>query len=212
MLLLIAKPLPATMTKLITTTIFILLVWVLTAQTKEKTLFVGDVLSDTTTFIGISNQKPLKPILKSENKIEIRFISSPSFYHLNYLVLIYNKEWSAKYYYKTGTDSLLIKDITNKINIDSVFSQLVSNNIFSLPDQDSLRTEKYQYNPETNEFIGSGMGTADGICYYIEFKVGDNYRRYNYCNPDSFADYYPHVYELRNFANIVEIFNDWPKE
>ena len=201
------------MTKLITTSLFILIVSALTAQTKEKTLFVGDVISDTTTFVGKSNRTTLTPLLKSENKIEIRFISSSSFYHTNYLVLIYNKEWSAKYYYyKTGTDSLLYKDITNKTNIDTVFSRLVTNKIFSLPDQDSLRTEKYEYNPETNEFIGSGMGVADGICYYIEFKVGDYYRRYNYCNPDSYADFYPQVYELRNFANIVEIFNEWPKE
>jgi hypothetical protein len=79
------------MTKLITTTLFILIVSALTAQTKETTLFVGDVISDTTTFLGKSNRNTLPPLLKSENKIEIRFISSPSFYHTNYLVLIYNK-------------------------------------------------------------------------------------------------------------------------
>jgi 5-hydroxyisourate hydrolase-like protein (transthyretin family) len=106
----------------------------------------------------------------------------------------------------------VFKDITINTNIETVFSQLLSNNIFSLPDQDSLRTEKYEYNPETNEFIGSGMGVADGICYSIEFKVGDYYRRYNYCNPDDYANFYPQVYELRNFANIFEIFNEWPKE
>lgn len=201
------------MTKLIITTLFILIVSALTAQTKEKTFFVGDVISDTTTFLGNSTRKTLTPILKSENKIEIRFISSPSFYHTTYLVLIYNKDWSAKYYYyKTGSDSLLYKDITNKTNIDTVFSRLVSNNIFSLPDQDSLRTEKYEYNPETNEFIGSGMSVCDGVCYYIEFKVGDYYRRYSYCNPDSYSGFYPQVYELKNFTNIVEIFNEWPKE
>ena len=192
---------------------FILIVSALDAQTKEKTFYVGDVISDTSTLIENSKRKALTPLLQSKNKIEIRFISSPSFYYTTYLILIYNQEWSAKYYYyKKGTDSLLYKDITNKTNIDTVFSRLVLNNIFSLPDQDSLRTEKYEYNPETNQFIGSGMGIGDGICYYVEFKLGDYYRRYNYCNPDSFADFYPHVSELRNFANIVEIFNEWPIE
>jgi len=207
------KSLTIIMTKHITTTLFILLASALTAQTKEKTFFVGDVISDTTTFVGNSPRKTLTPILKSENKIEIRFISSTSFYQTTYLVMIFNKDWSAKYYYfNTDSDSLLHKDITNKTNIDTVFSRLVSNNIFSLPNQDSLRTVKYEYHPESNEFIGSGMGFCDGICYYIEFKVGNYYRRYSYCNPESYSDFYPHVYELKNFTNIVEIFNEWTKE
>ena len=205
--------LAAIMTRLIVTTIFILTVSALTAQTKDKTIFVGNVISDTTTFRSNDYRTALTPILKSKNKIEIRFITSPSFDYTNYTILTFNKKWSAKYYYyKTATDSLLSKDINAKINIDTIFSRLVSNNIFSLPDQNSLKTKKYEYNPETNEFIGSGMSVSDGTCYYLEYKVGDFYRRYRYCNPDSYADFYPQVYELRNFANIVEIFNEWRKE
>ena len=153
-------------------------------------------------------------ILKSENKIEIRFITSPSFENRNeYTILTFNKKWSAKYYYyKPDTNNLFSKDINAKIDIDTIFSRLVSNNIFSLPDQHSLKTEKYEYNPETNKFIGQGIAFVDGTCYYIEFKVGDFYRRYCFYNPDSYADFYPQVYELRNFANIVEIFKELMKE
>jgi len=209
--------LPAIMTRLIATTIFILVVSVLTAQNKDKTIFVGNVISDTTTFRSNDYRTALTSILKSKNKIEIRFIASPSFEntneYTNYTILTFNKKWSAKYfYYKPDTDSLLSKDINKKVNIDTVFSRLVINNIFSLPDQDSLKTEKYEYNPETNEFNGSRIAVADGTCYYIEFKVGDFYRRYSYCNPNSYSDFYPQVYELRNFANIVEIFKEWTKE
>lgn len=207
-----AKPFlsPATMTKFIAAAIIIFLVSASLAQAKEKILFVGDVLSDTTTFHNITNRNALAPtILKSENKIEIRFITAPSFNYTECLLFTYNDEWSAKHlHFKTGSDFLISEDITPKINLDSVFSELVANNIFSLPDHDSLRTEKYEYIPETNEFIGSGMGVYDGICYAIEFKVGDLYRRYGYCNPDSYAEFYPHVYELRNFANIVELFSE----
>ena len=201
------------MTRLIATTIFILVVSALPAQTKDKTIFVGNVISDTTTFRSNGDRTSLTSILKSENKIEIRFITSPSFGYTNYTILTFNKKWSAKYYYyKTATDSLLSKDINAKINIDTIFSRLVSNNIFSLPDQHSLKTGKYEYNPETNKFIGLAREVNDGTCYYIEFKVGDFYRRYSYCNPDSYADFYPQVYELRSFANIVEIFKEWTKE
>jgi hypothetical protein len=210
------------MTRLITTIIFILIVSALTAQTKDKTLFVGNVLSDTATIQSHQYRTALKSIMKSKNKIEIRFITEPSFhptnnitltYNTNFTILTYDKEWSAKYYYcKDGTDTLLCKDITQKTNIDTIFSRLVLNNIFSLPSDDNLKTEKYEYNLETNEFIGSGMGIGDGICYCIEFKVGDRYRRYDFCNPNEYADFYPQVYELRNYANIVKIFKEWTKE
>jgi len=201
------------MTKLIATTIFILIVSVLTAQTKDKTIFVGNVISDTSTFKSNDYRTALTSILKSKNKIEIRFIVSPFENTNEYTILTFNKKWSAKYYYyKPDTNNLFSKGINAKIDIDTVFSRLVSNNIFSLPDQHSLKTEKFEYNPVTNEFIGSRIAVVDGTCYYIEFKVGDFYRRYSYGNPDSYADFYPQVYELRNFANIVEIFKEWTKE
>ncbi len=201
------------MTRLIATTMLILIVSALTAQTKDKTIFVGNVISDTTTFKSNDYQTGLTSILKSKNKIEIRFITSPSFANANYTILTFNKQWSAKYYYcKPGTNDLFSKDINAKIDIDTIFSRLVSNNIFSLPDQNKLKTEKYEYNPETNEFIGLKMAVCDGTCYHIEFKVGDFYRRYRYCNLDSYADFYPQVYELRNFANIVELFKECTNE
>lgn len=207
----------AIMIRLITTTIFIFLVSVLTAQIKDKTIFVGNVISDKTTFRSNDYQSALTSILESKNKIEIRFITSPSSENINeypnYRILTFNEKWSAKYYYyKPDTNNLFSKDINSNIDIDSIFSRLVSNNIFSLPDQASLKTGKFEYIPETNEFIEPIISVKDGTCYYIEFKVGDFYRRYSYCNPDSYADFYPQVHELRNFANIVEIFKELSKE
>lgn len=201
------------MTKLITTAVFILTVLVLTAQTKDKTIFVGNVISDTTTFSSNDSRSALTSILKSKNKIEIRFITSPSFESPNYTVLTFNNGWSAKYYYhEPDTNKLFSKDICTKIDIDTIFSRLVSNNIFSLPDQRSLKTGKHFYNPETNELTEYRTITVDGTCYYIEFKVGSSYRRYCYCNPDHDADFYPQVHELRSFVNIVEILTALTKE
>lgn len=192
---------------------FIIIFSVISGQTNDKTIFVGNIISDTATFISNDYRTGLTTILKSKYKIEIRFIISPSFNSTNYTILTYDKNWSAKHYYYTPeTNALLSKDIKSKTTIDTIFSQLVLNNIFSLPDQESLITEKYEYNPETNILIGSGVSVCDGTCYYVEFKVGDQFRRYSYCNPDSYADFYPQVHELRNFANIVEIFTEWTKE
>jgi hypothetical protein len=223
------------MTKLITTALFILLVLALSAQTKDKTIFVGNVISDTTTFRSNNYRLELPSILKSKNKIEIRLISSPSSENINeyanYTILIFNKKWDAKFYYyepdttrlfpmdvhakyhyyKPDTTHLFFKNINSKTDLDTIFSRLVSNNIFSLPNQINLKTEKYEFNPETNEFMSSIIKVTDGTCYYVEFKVGDFYRRYSYCNPYSYADFYPQVHELRDFANIVEIFKDLTK-
>lgn len=72
--------------------------------------------------------------------------------------------------------------------------------------------EKYEYNTFTDEIIGSGMAICDGTSYFIEFKVGDQFRRYSYSNPDDYADFFPNEYALRNFANIVNIFDEWARE
>lgn len=202
------------MTKLITTIVFILAVSVVTAQSIDKTLFVGNVISDTSTCKANSfYNKDWSSILKSGNKIEIRFMRFPSFENSDCTILSFNKKWSAKYFYsKPGKDSLLSKDISNKVNLDTLFARLVSNNIFSLPDQDSLKTGNYYYHPDTNEFSSMEMAVNDGIGYIVEFKVGDRYRHYSYSNPDTYADFYPHVYELRDFTNIVAIFKELLKE
>ena len=191
------------------TIVSILAVSTSVAQSKGKTIYVGDIISDTTTF---GRDRDLPSILKSKNEIELRFIKFPSFDYTSYTVMTFDKEWKAKhYYYNPGKDSLLSKNIIGKMDVDSVFSQLVSNNIFSLPDQNSLRTVKYTYDPETGTLAGTGMSVNDGTCYCIEFKVGDLYRRYMYCNPEDYKDFYTHVHELREFSNIVKIMEDFIK-
>jgi hypothetical protein len=52
----------------------------------------------------------------------------------------------------------------------------------------------------------------DGVCYTIEFKVADQYRRYTYCNPVQYAEFYPHSHELNDFVGIVKVFEECAKE
>jgi len=182
------------------------------AQNEDKSIFVGNVISDTTTLIN-NTRTTLTSILKSQNKIEIRLTTSTTFEFTNYIILTYNKRWTAKYYYyEPSQDKVLSKEINKKVNLDTIFSKLVENNIFSLPDQDSVKTEKLSFHPETNEFSGAGMSVCQGTCYWIDFKVGDKFRTYNYCNPKDYADFYPLVQELRSFTNIVDIMGELTKE
>jgi len=182
------------------------------AQKNDKVLLVGRFVSDTLTIKNNPYRSILPSITKSKNKVEIRFIST-SFGEETFTILTYNQKWEAKsFYIPFGKDSLFSRSIDQKKDLDTIFSRLVSNNIFSLPDQAIVITDPCTYNPETNELIYSSMGITDGTDYCIEYKVGDCYRRYSYSNPCEYADYFPSVNELRNFANIVSIFSELTKK
>lgn len=193
--------------------LFTLIVSALSAQTEVKTFELGNVISDTLTFRNYQFRSDLAPILKSTNKIEIRLKTEPSFEYSNYIILSYTNRWSVTYYYyKPDSNILFSRILTPKVDLDSIFGRLVSNNVFSLPDQSDLKTNKFVYIPETDEMGGPEINVLDGTCYILEFKVSENYRRYIYYNPEIYADFYPLVYELRNFTNIVGIFNELTKE
>jgi len=178
-------------------------------QTDRKGgLFVGNVVSDTMTLKRNDYREAFPSILTSKHKIEIRFIKIPSFDYTSYVILSYDKKWDANYYYfEPKQKTLQTKPIDNKINLDATFKRLVSDNIFSLPDQDSVETKKYTFYPDNNDLIGEGMAVCDGTVYYIEFKVGDNFRRYSYSNPMDYAKFYPLVHELQQFADIEKTLN-----
>jgi hypothetical protein len=179
------------------------------AQNESKRFFLGNILTDTTTLSREQYGSPLNPILTSSNNIEIRFIKSSGRNHTSYIVLSYMNKWEVKEYdYDYKTKSTTSTDLTNKVNADSLFDKLVSFNIFSLPDQDSLVLEKFEYDLESNELMGQGIGFGcGGTCYYIEYKVGSYFRRYSFCNLEAYVEFCPHVHELKDFNGIVTVFN-----
>lgn len=200
------------MIKLILSLILIGTIRNVTAQESEKGFFVGDIISDTFSCKDDRYGFGLTSILKSEYPIEIRFINS-GFRGFSGAVLYYDSVWSVKvrpFDFRLNAMNWEIKEETK--NLDSLFSELVSNNIFSLPDQSDLKMERYYYNPKTNEFMGEGMGVGCGAHYIIEFKIGDWYRRYSCSNPELFAEFYPNVHELKHYENIVQIFGALIKE
>ena len=133
--------------------------------------------------------------------------------YVSYTVLTFDKKWTAKsFYFDPSTDSIISKKVDIKINLDTVFSNLVLNNIFSLPDQNSLQLKKLTYLTESNQFLEEGMGDNHVYYSYIEFKIGDCYRHYQYHDVHDFANYYSQVHEFKKFVNIVTIFNRLIKE
>jgi len=100
-------------------------------------------------------------------------IVRPSFEYYTCTVLAFNKKWEAPYYYYDQlNDSMVSKAIAKNVNLDLIFSKLVANNVFALPDRENLKMESLWFNPESNEFFGEGFGVTDGTCYDIEFKIG----------------------------------------
>lgn len=200
------------MIKLILSLILIGFIQNFIAQEAEKGFLVGNVISDSSSCKDDGYSYGLPSILKSEYPIEIRFISS-GFRGFSGAVLYYDSRWLLKIRpFEFGSNMTGWKTKEETRNLDSLFAELVANNIFSLPDQSDLNMEKYYYNPKTDEFIGTGMDVGCGSNYILEFKIGDKYRRYDCSNPDLFAEFYPGVYELKNYMHIVQIFETLIKE
>ena len=183
------------------------------AQQEDNFILIGEIDEDSSSLVQNRSISGLESLLKSENKIEIRLISRPSFTGVNHtIVLSYNENWKAKNYdYNTRSDSLIECSINMDTNIDTLFSKIVACKIFSIPDQSNLKYEKTFYNPKTEEFMGEGVSSYDGTCYYIEFKVGKKYRLYGHCNPTTDAKFY-NVHELKDFVKIIELMDELNKK
>lgn len=183
----------------------------ISAQDPKTGFEVNAVISDTLTFKNNISRDYLPSILQSKNTIEIRLITQGyKFDDLQYLTLSYNTHWSAAFYkYSILTGKLELKDTKPKISLDSIFSILVNNNIFSLPGQKYLEIDKLIYYPNKDLFESRVPEVVDGVFYSIEFKIGNRFRKYGYSNPYLFLEYYPQVKELKEFINIIEVLNNF---
>ena len=180
------------------------------AESYDKSFFVGKVISDTSTFEYNSFSPPLKHIFKSNNKIEIRLKISPSFDDEEYIILAFNKDWRGRYY-RRYTFSHFIdstgkrkdyeeKNFKKNINYDTLFSKLVHNDIFSLK-LDDVDESIVDYDSEKDEFLTMKESVCDGISYYLQFKIGNQFRTYGFSNPQAFT----HVTQLRQFVRIINL-------
>lgn len=179
----------------------------LLGQDSNDLIYLGNVISDTSTFKKSYRKPALPSILESKNKIEIRMVTKPYFNYESFTVLIFNKKWEAyQYYFHRDSSRFLAREITIS-NPDSIFSLLVQENIFALPSHENLQLGKCELNTISNEIICSGMGVGDGVYYDIQFKVGDQFRSYTYSNPIDYAEFYPENWELQSITKIIGIFD-----
>lgn len=205
------------------------------AKGQGKGIFIGSLVSDSSslvydnpkTLVPYDPYPDLKPITESPYKIEVRFIVDPTFGEWEYVILTYENNWKATYYFNAGKpllrsdiyegvryDSMAAVVISTGPSVDSIFSMLVANHIFSLPGGDVPQHQEFTFLPEEDEFyVTVGGGVMDGTTYTVEFKVGTNFRRYWYHEPEAYAPDYPLECHFQNFIVIKEIFEGLiPKE
>lgn len=173
-------------------------------QTKENTLYLGRVVSDLNSLENNDSYAArFKSILRSKNLIEIRCFYSDEFVK----ILAFDSiKWTAQLIKINKDSSLTIKNVNPNIKLDSVFSQLVENNIFYIPDIWKIGMEDCTLDITKKEMWCRDNVISDGWGCLIEFKVMDEYRRYVISNPETYAKDYPKVNELKNYVNIVELF------
>ncbi|NUY82344.1 hypothetical protein HUK80_15675 [Flavobacterium sp. MAH-1] len=178
------------------------------AQNIEDKLFLGTVISDTLTNKTNSFKEYLNPIVDSKNKIEIRFQIYPSTRSVESVVIYYDGLWRAYKYQYDKYDGKIDKRAIERENLDEVVNRLISENIFSLKNQSELKLSNDFIDLRTGEEQTQLMGAVDGTIYFIEFKVGTKFRAYSYTNAEGFSTGFPHVQDLRQFANIVKIYKE----
>ncbi len=146
----------------------------------------------------------LDKICNSKNELEIRVSAfyAPMPFFAIYVLTYSDSGWAAKKYeynlaYKKYDTSHLIQIATLKSRqtIENIFDTLKLNNIFTLPDQDSL-----QHDLNIKSYVD------DGSIYLVTFKVGNQFRKYDFDNPKIFHEKYREVKEFTYYLNIANVF------
>lgn len=181
-------------------------------------LYLGTVIADSLfENRNLSDQLGMAHIFESKNPIEIRLYSGLSTSKPECIILCYSdssRTWNGS---KRMFDMEKLKLSTVVINkkifpLDSIFSTLVSNNVFSLPTQAKINHTKYYLDLEKKEMYLLDVSVFDGICYFLEFKILGDFRQYKYCNPVAYYEALPNSSELKKFINILVTLNDITKK
>ena len=187
---------------------------VVKTQSNDKKLLLGTVIYDTLfENRNLSEELKIEHIFKSKNTIEIRLYSNLSVQKSECIILWYSdngKAWNVgKYIFDKEKSKLVLVDLKpNKNVLDTAFKYLVSNNIFSLNSQNKINQTKFFIDLERKDISLLDVSVTDGICYYIEFKILNDFRQYKYCNPIAYYEALPNVSELKNFINIAKTLNN----
>lgn len=142
----------------------------------------------------------LKTICESENELEIRFYSGGALgFGWSLLIITYNNgQWNASEYWdnfgRKSYDSLHpIKFFNLKpiYGFDSLFKALKQNEIFTLPDEQTIKYE---------------LDYTDPSFDVITYKVKNKFRRYRILYPSNYKEKYPKIVAFKYYKNLLDIF------
>lgn len=179
-----------------------------TAQAKEKTMNLGNIVSDPASVNGdLGARFGLGAIGTSTAVIEIRLYSNVGFPGSQCTVLRYDKTWKAEKYKLNPRDSAIKTTLKPAIGVESLAKSVLAFNVFALPTQQALNSTNYKLDLASGEVKMSAVNVSDAPCYLIQFKVGDSSREYRYCDPKAYSAFYKGQHEYVDFSNILEAFS-----
>jgi hypothetical protein len=174
---------------------------------------IDKIVSDT---INLSPNKEferrskIKPIDKVDSDVEIRLYKLTSLSNTNNLKILKlkNNRWTA-FEYDEWNHLVKINKHPLKAEDDfqSFFTKLLIQNITKLPNQDKLKDKMKKFFIENGRQGERKILVSDGYHYTVELKIGEGFRIYNFSNPDTYANFYDDVEELKHYVAITNLFD-----
>jgi len=152
----------------------------------------------------------IKPIDKVDGDIEIRFYKLNSLSNTNNLKIIRLKDnkWTAHEYNEWNRPMRIKKYSLNVQNGFQIFlKKLLQQNISSLPSQNELKDKMRKLFNESGRQGERQIIVNDGHHYTVELKFGESFRIYGFSNPETYANFYEDVVELKNYVAITNLFD-----
>ena len=171
----------------------------------------GDSLNNSPNLF-FNDRIKLVQIDKSSAKVDIRLYRLHSLSSTKTLrrLFMVDTTWNAVEYNEWNKPVKIKKyKLRAKPNFDSLFLRLLSYNILKLPNQTELKSKMHKDVQVTAEgdTTERKIHIMDGESYTVEIKIGDNFRVYQFDNPDSYSKFYDNVLELKDYLNIVQSFD-----
>ena len=181
-----------------------------------KTNFKGDSINNSVNK-KFNNRISLRQINSSHSKIDIRIYKLSTLSNTKSLrrIFLADNTWKAKEYDEWNhPQSIKRYKLSASQSLDSLILKLLANNILTLPTQDSLKSRMKKFAGKVNEGypVYSGMRVNDGNVYYIEIKIGDTFRVYEFENPEKYSKYYHNIVEFKEYVNVVRVFDSFSNE
>lgn len=152
----------------------------------------------------------LKPINESQYKFEIRFYEHEGISNTRDLkvLMLNSKSWEGTLYSESNYPIIRIKKyrLEAQKGFPELINMLLQRNLTQLPSQEKLKPKMKKYGILNGRKVEKNIQTTDGQSYTVEFKMGDKYRIYTFHNPDTYAEFYDDVEELKDYVAIKNIF------